>query len=50
MRQRTRNLGQVGFSDKGRLGDNTHIGPYRSSHRSQVKDKQTGEADRRQDR
>lgn len=24
----------------------TDIGPYRSSHRSQVKDKQTGEADR----
>lgn len=30
----------------GSLGDDTHIRAPRSSHRSQVKDEQTGEADR----
>lgn len=49
LRLNTRHLGQVGFSDKGSLGDDTYIRPYRSSHRSQVKDEQTGEADMRQD-
>lgn len=51
--QNTKNLGQVGSSDKGTWGENTHIAePYRISHRcrSEVKDEQTGEADRWRDR